>query len=59
MGVEYVAASQQQVRYEVSPLMMAHEVDCELAGDDAQVIPLHRHLPYRFVVERQQGLINQ
>jgi hypothetical protein len=26
------------VRYEVSPLMMAHEVDCELAGDDAQVI---------------------
>jgi hypothetical protein len=38
MGVEYVAASQQQVRYEVSPLMMAHEVDCELAGDDAQVI---------------------
>jgi hypothetical protein len=37
-GVEYVAASQQQVRYEVSPLMMAHEVDCELAGDDAQVI---------------------
>ena len=38
MGIEYIAASQQQVRYEVSPLMMAHEVDCELAGDDAQVI---------------------
>ena len=38
MGIEYMAASQQQVRYEVSPLMMAHEVDCELAGDDAQVI---------------------
>jgi hypothetical protein len=38
MGVEYMAASQQQVRYEVSPLMMAHEVDCELAGDDAQVV---------------------
>jgi hypothetical protein len=38
MGVEYMAASQQQIRYEVSPLMMAHEVDCELAGDDAQVI---------------------
>lgn len=38
IGVEYMAASQGQIRYEVSPLMMAHEVDCELAGDDAQVI---------------------
>ncbi|KAA0444716.1 MAG: VWA domain-containing protein [Candidatus Thioglobus sp.] len=37
-GVEYIAASKGQVRYEVSPLMMAHEVDCELAGDDAQVV---------------------
>lgn len=37
-GAEYVAASQKQVRYEVSPLMMAHELDCELAGDDAQEI---------------------
>ena len=37
-GVEYVAASQKQVRHKVSPLMMAHEVDCELAGDDAQEI---------------------
>ena len=35
---EYVAASQRQVRREVSALMMAHEVDCELAGDDAQEI---------------------
>ncbi|HID82322.1 MAG TPA: VWA domain-containing protein [Chromatiales bacterium] len=35
---EYLAASQQQVRHKVSPLMMAHEVDCELAGDDAQEI---------------------
>ncbi len=35
---EYLAASQTQVRYQVSPLMMAHEVDCELAGDDAQEI---------------------
>ena len=35
---EYVSASQRQVRREVSPLMMAHEVDCELAGDDAQEI---------------------
>ena len=38
MGIEYMAASTQQIRYEVSPLMMAHEVDCELAGDDAQVV---------------------
>ncbi len=37
-GIEYIAASQKQIRYEVSPLMMAHEVDCELAGDDAQEI---------------------
>ncbi|SMN16230.1 Rubisco activation protein CbbO [uncultured Candidatus Thioglobus sp.] len=38
LGDEYIAASQSQQRFEVSPLMMAHEVDCELAGDDAQVI---------------------
>ncbi len=37
-GAEYLPASQRQVRYKVSPLMMAHEVDCELAGDDAQEI---------------------
>ncbi|HFD79989.1 MAG TPA: VWA domain-containing protein [Gammaproteobacteria bacterium] len=37
-GVEYIPASKRQVRYKVSPLMMAHEVDCELAGDDAQEI---------------------
>ncbi|VAW98704.1 Rubisco activation protein CbbO [hydrothermal vent metagenome] len=37
-GFEYIAASQRQVRRQVSPLMMAHEVDCELAGDDAQEI---------------------
>lgn len=35
---EYMAASQQQIRRIVSPLMMAHEVDCELAGDDAQEV---------------------
>ncbi len=35
---DYIPASQQQVRREVSALMMAHEVDCELAGDDAQEI---------------------
>ncbi len=37
-GFEYVPASQRQLRFKVSPLMMAHEVDCELAGDDAQVV---------------------
>ncbi|GMQ87246.1 MAG: hypothetical protein BMS9Abin08_0445 [Gammaproteobacteria bacterium] len=37
-GFEYIAASQRQVRRQVSPLMMAHELDCELAGDDAQEI---------------------
>ena len=35
---EYMAASARQVRHKVSPLMMAHEVDCELAGDDAQEV---------------------
>jgi len=35
---EYVPASQRQVRREVSVIEMANEVDCELAGDDAQEI---------------------
>ena len=37
-GVEYMAASQRQVRRTVSVIEMANEVDCELAGDDAQEI---------------------
>jgi len=37
-GIEYVAASQRQVRRTVSVMEMANEVDCELAGDDAQEI---------------------
>ncbi len=37
-GFEYVAASQRQVRKTVSVIEMANEVDCELAGDDAQEI---------------------
>lgn len=36
VDVQSPAAS--QVRYDVSPLMMAHTLDCELAGDDAQEI---------------------
>ncbi len=35
---EYVPASQRQVRRQVSVVEMANEVDCELAGDDAQEI---------------------
>lgn len=35
---EYVPASERQVRKTVSVIEMANEVDCELAGDDAQEI---------------------
>jgi len=38
VGFEYVPASQRQVRRQVSVIEMANEVDCELAGDDAQEI---------------------
>ena len=38
VGFEYVPASQRQVRRQVNVMMMANEVDCELAGDDAQEI---------------------
>ena len=37
-GVEYMAASQKQVRKTVSVMEMVNELDCELAGDDAQEI---------------------
>ncbi len=37
-GAEYLPASQRQVRKTVSTLEMVHELDCELAGDDAQEI---------------------
>ena len=37
-SAEYIAASQRQVRRHVSAIEMANEVDCELAGDDAQEI---------------------
>jgi nitric oxide reductase activation protein len=37
-GVDYLPASRQQVRKHVSAIDMANEVDCELAGDDAQEI---------------------
>ncbi|HKJ75936.1 MAG TPA: VWA domain-containing protein, partial [Gammaproteobacteria bacterium] len=37
-GTEYIPASQRQVRKYVSAVEMANEVDCELAGDDAQEV---------------------
>ena len=37
-AAEYVPASQAQVRRKVSLIEMANELDCELAGDDAQEI---------------------
>jgi nitric oxide reductase NorD protein len=37
-GMDYLPASQKQVRKYVSAIEMANEVDCELAGDDAQEI---------------------
>ncbi|MDH5408032.1 MAG: VWA domain-containing protein [Gammaproteobacteria bacterium] len=38
VGFEYVSASQRQVRRVMTIMEMANEVDCELAGDDAQEI---------------------
>ncbi|GAB6040341.1 VWA domain-containing protein [Endothiovibrio diazotrophicus] len=37
-GVDYLPATRQQLRKYVSAIEMANEVDCELAGDDAQEI---------------------
>ena len=37
-GADYIPASQRQLRKTVSVMEMANEVDCELAGDDAQEI---------------------
>lgn len=37
-GAEYVPASQRQVRKTVSVMEMVNELDCELAGDDAQEV---------------------
>jgi len=37
-GAEYIPASQRQVRKTVSIMEMVNELDCELAGDDAQEI---------------------
>ncbi len=37
-GADYIPATRQQVRRQVSVMEMANEIDCELAGDDAQEI---------------------
>lgn len=37
-GADHIPAWQRQVRKYVSAVEMAHEVDCELAGDDAQEV---------------------
>ena len=37
-GIDYVPVHDQQVRKYVSAIDMANEVDCELAGDDAQEV---------------------
>ena len=37
-GADYVPQNAQQIRRKVSIIEMAHEVDCEFAGDDAQEI---------------------
>jgi hypothetical protein len=47
-GADYVPAWQRQVRKYVSAVEMANEVDCELAGDDAQEVWVCRttFMPY-------------
>ncbi|MEZ5839497.1 MAG: VWA domain-containing protein, partial [Hyphomicrobiales bacterium] len=37
-GVDYIPASQRQVRRTVNVMEMVNEVDCELAGEDAQEV---------------------
>lgn len=38
LGNDYIPTSERQIRKTVSAIEMANEVDCELAGDDAQEI---------------------
>jgi hypothetical protein len=56
-SVEYIPASQRQVRKNVSVLEMAHEVDCELAGDDAQEVWIcsDEFFPYEDDLETTQS----
>jgi len=56
-SVEYIPASQRQVRKHVSVLEMANEVDCELAGDDAQEVWIcsDEFFPYEDDLETTQS----
>ncbi len=53
---EHVSASQRQVRKTVNVMEMANEVDCELAGDDAQEI---WRLETPFYLDQEGCTINQ
>jgi nitric oxide reductase NorD protein len=55
-GVEYIPASQRQVRKTVSVLEMVNELDCELAGDDAQEI---WRLETPFYLDQEDCTINE
>lgn len=56
-GVDYIPMSQQQVRRYVSAVEMANEVDCELAGDDAQEVWIcsTEFFPYEDAMEATQS----
>jgi len=56
-SIEYIPASQRQVRKHVSVLEMANEVDCELAGDDAQEVWIcsDEFFPYEDDLESTQS----
>jgi nitric oxide reductase NorD protein len=53
---EYVPASQRQVRKKVSLMEMINEVDCELAGDDAQEVWV---LETPFFLDQEGRTINE
>lgn len=57
---EYIAASQRQVRRVMNIMEMANEVDCELAGDDAQEIWVcpDEMFPYEDDLSDQQKSFN-
>ena len=56
-GADYVPAWQRQVRRYVSAVEMANEVDCELAGDDAQEVWVcaSEFMPYEDAGEATQS----
>jgi len=54
--VEYAPATERQVRRTVSVIEMANELDCELAGDDAQEI---WRLETPFYLDQEECTINE